>query len=411
MDAIVSAGRVVTGPRGRHLIDAAVLVHDGTLTQVGPRAEIEAQAPEGAARFDHPDGTLVPGLIDAHVHLVLDAGPDPVATLQATDDERLAPAMAGRARELLGCGVTTARDLGDRNGLAARLRDEIAAGRTAGPRLLTAGTPVTAPGGHCWFLGGEADGPDAIRATVARNLARGVDAIKVMATGGGITRGGPPIWAAQFTAEELALVVRQAAAAGLPVAAHAHGTEGIAAAVTAGVATIEHCTWMGPAGFDVREELVAAMVDQGIAVCPAASPDWRGFAERFGTERAEEMFDRLRWMRERGVRLIAGTDAGVTHAVFGDFVSSLEFFAHIGCTPTEVLDLATADTARALGIGHDTGSIRPGYRADLLLVDGNPLDDLQALREVRLVMAAGRPHLPHPASLGTRLPPSGRRKD
>lgn len=397
MNTIVSAGRVLLGPRGHHATDAAVLVQDGVIADVGSRADVEARAPRGAARFDYPDGTLLPGLIDAHVHLVLDAGADPVTALQDIDDAELSRGMADRARRLLGNGVTTARDLGDRGGLAVRLRDDIARGRLPGPRVLAAGTPVTAPGGHCWFLGGEADGADAIREVVRRNIERGTDVVKVMATGGGITKGGPAIWAAQFTEAELRIVVEEARSAGLPVAAHAHGTAGIAAAVAAGVDTLEHCTWMGRDGFEVREDLIDAIAAKGIAVCPAASPDWRGFAQRFGPRRAEEMFGILRRMRERGVRLIAGTDAGISRAVFDDFVSSLEFFQHIGYSPSEVVDLATHETARALGIAHDTGLLRPGYRADLLTVDGNPLDDLQALRRVHLVMAGGRPHIPDPA--------------
>ncbi|PJE95837.1 amidohydrolase [Streptomyces carminius] len=396
MDALLSAGGVVTGPDGRLLRDGAVLVQGGVITAVGPRTELEGRAPHDATRFAYPGGTLLPGLVDAHVHLVLDAGPDPVTALQHTDDAALLPTMAHRARQLLNAGVTTVRDLGDRGGLAIRLRDEIAAGRQSGPRVLAAGTPLTAPGGHCWFLGGEAEGADAIRRVVRRTVERGADVVKVMATGGGLTRGGPPVWAAQFTTDELRLVVEEARQAGLPVAAHAHGTAGIAAAVAAGVSTIEHCTWMGPDGFEVREDVVEEMAARGIAVCPAASPDWRGFAHRFGPERAQEMFARMAWMHQRGVRLIAGTDAGISRAVFDDPVSSLEFFAHLGHTPAQIIDLATHRTAQALGIGHDTGLLHPGYRADLLAVAGNPLDDLQALRNPRLVMTGGHPHLPEP---------------
>ncbi|MEG3630813.1 amidohydrolase family protein [Streptomyces poriticola] len=398
MDTLVSARRVLLGPPGELIDDGAVLVRDGVVADVGPRAEVAARAPHAVAGYSCPGGTVLPGLIDAHVHLVLDAGPDPVATLAATDDTALVRDMAERAVRLLDTGVTTVRDLGDRNHLAVRLRGEIAAGRLPGPRILTAGSPVTAPGGHCWFLGGEARGAEAIRETVRRNVEHGVDVVKVMATGGGLTRGGPAIWQAQFTEEELRLVVEEAGRAGLPVAAHAHGTPGIAAAVAAGVATVEHCTWMGPGGFDVREDLVAEIAARGIAVCPAAGPGWRGFARRFGAERAEEMFTRMRRMHERGVRLLTGTDAGVGHAVFDDFVSSLEFFEHIGFSPAEIVVLATHGTAQALGIGHDTGRLRPGCRADLVAVDGDPLTDLQALRAVRLVLQGGRPHLVGAAS-------------
>lgn len=391
MQAVLSAGRMVTGSGGRETTDGAVFVDRGVIAAAGPRAAVEAQAGPAVPRLAFPEGTLLPGLIDTHVHLALDAGPDPVKTLQAATDTELYPGMAERARRLLATGVTTVRDLGDRGGLAVRLRDEIAGRRLPGPRILAAGTPLTGPGGHCWFLGGEVEGAEAIRAAVRRNAESGVDLIKVMATGGGITKGGPPVWQAQFTTQELRIVVEEAKRFGLPVAAHAHGTEGIAAAVAAGVDTIEHCTWMGRDGFDVREDLVAAIAAQGIAVGPAASPDWRGFAERFGRERAEEMFDRIRWMAQRGVRLLPGTDAGVSRAVFDDFVSSLEFFEHIGLTPAEIIDLATTGAAQALGISHDTGRLAAGYRADVLVVDGNPLSDLRALRSVRLVLAGGHP--------------------
>ncbi|MBT2545571.1 amidohydrolase family protein [Streptomyces sp. ISL-44] len=382
---------MVTGSGGRETADGAVFVDKGVIAAAGPRAAVESQAGPAVPRLAFPEGTLLPGLIDTHVHLALDAGPDPVKTLQDATDTELYPGMAERARRLLATGVTTVRDLGDRGGLAVRLRDEIAGRLLPGPRILAAGTPLTGPGGHCWFLGGEVEGAEAIRAAVRRNAGSGVDLIKVMATGGGITKGGPPVWQAQFTTQELRIVVEEAKRFGLPVAAHAHGTEGIAAAVAAGVDTIEHCTWMGRDGFDVREDLVAAIAAQGIAVGPAASPDWRGFAERFGRERAEEMFDRIRWMAQRGVRLLPGTDAGVSRAVFDDFVSSLEFFEHIGLTPAGIIDLATTGAAQALGISHDTGRLAAGYRADVLVVDGNPLSDLRALRSVRLVLAGGHP--------------------
>ncbi|MFG2993515.1 amidohydrolase family protein [Streptomyces sp. NPDC048257] len=394
MEYLISAGQVVTGPGGQRLRDGAVLVRGERIVGVGPRPDIEALASLEATTMAFPHGTLLPGLIDCHVHLALDAGPDPVTTLLDTDDADLLTGMAERARQLLQSGVTTVRDLGDRNGLALRLRDSIAHDGVPGPRILSAGTPLTRPDGHCWFFGGEVDSEAALCELVRRNAEDGVDVIKVMATGGGITKGGPPIWQAQFTIAELRLVVAEARRAGLPVAAHAHGTAGIEAAVAAGVTTLEHCTWMAQDGFDVRHDLVAGIVAKEIRVCPAASPDWRGFAQRFGSERAEEMFGRLRWMADQGVRLIAGTDAGVTHAVFDGFVSSLEFFIHIGLSPAEAIDSATVEAALALGIASDTGRLSPGYRADLLAVSGDPLSELAALRDVRLVMSAGRPHTP-----------------
>ncbi|MDT0380012.1 amidohydrolase family protein [Streptomyces sp. DSM 42041] len=390
MEFLVSAGQLLTGPDGDRTPDGAVLVRGDRIVAAGPRAEVEARASASAVRLARPEGTLLPGLIDTHVHLCFDAGPDPVTSLRETDDTALLLAMADRARRMVATGVTTVRDLGDRGGLALRLRDAVASGAVSGPRVLAAGAPLTVPGGHCWFLGGEVSGEEAIRETVRRNAKDGADVIKVMATGGGLTKGGPAIWEAQFSPEELRAVVEEARAHGLPVAAHAHGADGIAAAVAAGVDTVEHCTWMGRGGFDVREDVVADIAARGIAVCPAASPGWRAFAERFGPERAEEMFARVRWMHEQGVRLISGTDAGVPGAVFDDLVSSLGFFVHLGLPPSRVVAMATADAAAAVGLGDETGRLADGYRADLLLVDGDPLADLEALREVRAVLAGGR---------------------
>ncbi|MEX2982467.1 amidohydrolase family protein [Streptomyces sp. C36] len=391
------AGRVLTGPGGDWIADGAVFVRDESIVAIGPRAEVEAAVSQDVPRMSLPDATVLPGLIDCHVHLAFDAGPDPVGVVKESGDADLLLGMAKRAGQLLRNGVTTVRDLGDRGGLALRLRDAIAAGDVPGPRILAAGRPLTVPGGHCWFLGGEVEGEDAIREMVRRNADEGVDVIKVMATGGGLTPGGHASWQSQFTTDELRVVVEEAHRLGLPVAAHAHGTEGITAAVAAGVDTIEHCTWMTDGGFEAREEVAAAIAAKGIQVCPAASPNWRAFAERFGYERADAVFARVRWMAEQGISLIAGTDAGVPWAVFDNFVGSLEFFLHLGFTESRIIDMATAEAARALGLAEQTGRLAAGYRADLLVVDGNPLEDLGALRNIRLVLAAGRPHIPESA--------------
>ncbi|MBV6703107.1 amidohydrolase family protein [Kitasatospora aureofaciens] len=392
MELLISAGRVLTGPGGECVDDGAVLVSGIAIAAVGTREEVERIAPDSARRAFFPDGTILPGLIDCHVHLAFDASFDPVGALREADDPSLLLGMAGRAQQLLAAGVTTARDLGDRGGLSVRLRDAIAAGVLHGPRILAATAPLTPPGGHCWFLGGEVSGEEAIRERVRCNAEAGADVIKIMATGGGLTKGGPATWQSQFTTDELHLVVEAARRTGLPVAAHAHGTDGIASAVAAGVNTIEHCTWMVDGGFEVRADVVADLVAKEIHVCPAASPNWRLFAERFGKDRAEELFGQVRWMAEQGVRLVAGTDAGVPGAGFDGFVNGLELYEHLGFSRDRILDMATIEAARALGIDADTGQLAAGYRADLLVVDGDPLRDLNALRALRLVLAGGRPY-------------------
>ncbi|KMS74410.1 amidohydrolase [Streptomyces viridochromogenes] len=388
---LITASRVLTGS-GRYLEDGAVLVEGDSIAAVGPRAQLADRVGADGKHLAFPDATVVPGLIDAHVHLAFDGGGDPVATLDESSDEKLLEDMRWRAEQLLSSGVTTVRDLGDRHGLALRLAEEIGRGGTSGPRVVSAGTPLTPPGGHCHFLGGEVSGVDQVRDLVRRNLAAGAGVIKAMVTGGGLTKDGPKSWQSQFTPEELRALVDEAHKAGVPVAAHAHGTDGIAAAVEAGVDTIEHCTWMTADGFDLRQDVLKRIVDDGIAVCPAVSPHWQMLPRFFGEERAAAMFDLVRQMAEAGAKLVAGTDAGVQRAGFDGLVPALSFYGHLGLPTSKILDMATADAADALGLGETTGRIAPGFRADLLVIEGDPLDDLDALRTIRAVVAAGRHH-------------------
>jgi imidazolonepropionase-like amidohydrolase len=386
---LITAGRVLTGS-GTYLEDGAVLVEGDSIVAVGPRAQLTDRVGADGEHLVFPDATVVPGLIDAHVHLAFDGGGDPVATLDESSDETLLEDMRRRAEQLLRSGVTTVRDLGDRHGMALRLDEEIGRGGTPGPRIVSAGTPATPPGGHCHFLGGEVAGVDQVRDLVRRNLAAGAGVIKAMVTGGGLTKDGPKSWQSQFSQEELRALVDEAHEAGVPVAAHAHGTDGIAAAVEAGVDTIEHCTWMTSDGFDLREDVLKKIVDDGIAVCPAVSPHWQMLPRFFGEERAAAMFDLVRQMAEAGAKLIAGTDAGVQRAGFDGLVPALSFYAHLGLPTSKILDMATAGAADALGLGETTGRIAPGFRADLLVIEGDPLEDLDALRAISAVIAAGR---------------------
>lgn len=403
---IIAADRVLPGAGAPEVPDGAVLVADGLVRDVGPRAEVLARAPAGTPVADHPGASVLPGLIDSHVHLVFDASADPVAALAGVDDLDLLPAMASRARQLLDSGVTTVRDLGDRGGLARRLRDAIAAGLLPGPRVLAANTPLTVPGGHCWFLGGEVADHDELLAATRAHIASGADVLKVMATGGNLTPGGPQAWQRQFGADAIALVVREAHAAGLRVAAHAHGAVGVEAALAAGADTLEHCTFIpeaGPAaGPDVRLDLVREIADRGVFVCPTFSRAFDLTRERIGHEAMGPWLDVARVLHEHGVRLMAGTDAGIAGARFDAYVTGLEWLARSGLANTDVLEMATTNAADGLGLGDRTGRLAPGFAADLVVVSGDPRADLAALRAVRLVLADGRAHLP-PAEVEARL--------
>lgn len=389
LQLLLTAGRIL--PRPSTPIDnGAVLVDGDRIVAAGPRAEVAAQASPDAEKLDFPGATLLPGLFNVHVHLAFDASREMLPNFLASDDDALLTGARARLDQLLRSGVTTVRDLGDRDHSAARVRAGLAAEGVAAPRLLTAGAPLTVPGGHCHFFGGEVDGDDAIRTLIDANAAAGADVIKVMASGGQITEGGADMWESQFDARQLRVIVEHAARHGLPVAAHAHGADAIEAAVEAGVSTVEHCTWMtGPRQYDRRERVAGKMAAEGIAACSTSSRNWRVIAERMGDELAKGVYGRLPWLEEQGVRLLAGTDAGLPGSVFDDPIGALELYEWLGFGRRRILEIATEDSAAGLGLGDVTGRLASGFSADLLVVDGDPLADLAALRNVLFVLSRG----------------------
>jgi imidazolonepropionase-like amidohydrolase len=348
--------------------------------------------------------TLLPGLIDAHVHLGFDGGPGPVARMQAETDAEQLILMLRSARELLRAGVTTARDLGARAFLDVVVRDAIARGTADGPRLVTAARPLTPTGGHCWFIGGECDSADELRRMVRLHHKMGADLIKVMSTGGFMTAGPAP-WHAQFTLGELRTVVEETHRLGKKVAAHAHGREGIARAVAARVDTIEHCSFAGADGIygsDFDPALAGEIAAAGIFVCPTINVHANMMRERYGPALEEVIMG----LSARGVQIIAGTDAGIDNCPHGAYVCGLEALVEAGLPARDVLDAATLRAARALGVDELTGSIEPGKDADLIAVRGDPLRDISVLHQVELVVARGNQFFPpapsgmHPAQNG-----------
>lgn len=207
---------------------------------------------------DHGEATLLPGLIDLHQHLAFDASTDPVAHLNRDDDHALVLRMRLAAQQALSVGITTIRDLGDRNYLSLSLRDRFATGAEFGPRLLCSGPPITTPQGHCWFLGGEVESIDQLRLAARERAARGVDVIGVMASGGNMTPTVGP-HESQLGRAELAAALEEAHTAGLPLAVHAHGTVAVVDALTVGADSIEHCTFFGAEGVDRNDAVLAEL--------------------------------------------------------------------------------------------------------------------------------------------------------
>ncbi|MGY1616735.1 amidohydrolase family protein [Geodermatophilus sp. SYSU D00691] len=391
---------------------AAVFVEDGRIVGVEP---VAAPVPAGWPVRDFPDATVLPGLIDMHVHLCADSRNGALDRLRALTHDDLDAVIDESLRTQLAAGVTTVRDLGDRRWAVVDRRD---AGTPGLPTIVASGPPITSVRGHCWHMGGEAAGPEQLRAAVAERAARGVDVVKVMASGGGTTPG-TDVLSCQFTAEELRLVVEEAHAAGLPVTAHAHGLPAVEQALAAGSDGIEHCTCLTAAGHRPTPEVLAALVGQQVVVCPtlgqaagvpvpaplvammarAGLTPESGRAERFAMVAA---------MHHAGVVLVSGTDGGIgaakPHGVLTDAVSEL---TECGFSPAEALASATAVPARHLGLADRKGRLRAGHDADVLLVAGDPLTDPTALERVAAVMVGGvwagvhpRPRTPAEPALG-----------
>jgi imidazolonepropionase-like amidohydrolase len=400
---LLTADRVITGTGRQVIEDGAVLVDGSAIVAVGPAAQVRSR-PEaaGASVRDLSGHSLMPGLIDCHVHLGFDASEAPVAHMMAASDGQLLAEMLRNARRLLAAGVTTARELGARGLLDLVVQEAVEEGKAPGPRLLVSNQPITVTGGHCWFMGCERDDHQGLRRAVREHHDAGAQVIKVMATGGFMTAGPGP-WDAQFGPDEMRVIVEEARRLGKRVAAHAHGLAGIRNSVAAGVDTIEHCSWAAETGENFDEEVAADIVDKKIFVCATTNVHLlrprQGRRVSLGghpvpADLLERRRARLGRMRQMGVRLVAGTDAGITLVPHDAYAAGLEALAASGMPAAEVIECATSRAAEACGLDAVTGTVEPGKDADLLAVPGDPAADLSVLYHPAMVMTRGRVYDP-----------------
>ena len=386
---ILRGATLIDGSGAPALRDRAVVVDERRIAAIVPD-----RGPHDEVVLDLGGLTLLPGLINCHVHLCLSGEADPSRTL--TDETYAATVVSAvvRARRTVEAGVTTVRDLGGREYAELAVRDAVRAGVIPGPRVLCAGRAICITGGHGWrLLGRQADGADDLRRAVREQLRAGADVIKLVATGGVMTPGVDPR-AAQLTLDELRAGVDEAHRARRRAAAHAMAEEGIAWCLDAGIDTIEH-------GVFLTEALATRMATQGTALVPtlvaphaivegglaAGIPE---FAVKKSLALRERHLEAFRLALRAGVAIAAGTDAGTPLNLHGSIVPELALMVGGGMDPLDALRSATSAAARVLGIETETGSVAPGLAADLIAVEGDPASDVKALDAVRLVIADGR---------------------
>jgi imidazolonepropionase-like amidohydrolase len=384
---LLRAPRLLDGTGAPPVTDAALLVEGGRIAYAGPAAGL----PEGAGRLparEFPGATLVPGLVDVHVHLVASAGPDLAADVPKSEAERTLAAVAN-ARRQLERGVTLVRDLGAPGAEAVLVGRAVEAGTVAGPRVLAAGPAVTMTGGHIAYIGRVVDGVDAMRAAVRANLALGARCIKVVATGGVLTMGVDPREPA-YTQPELDALVEEAHRLGMTVAAHAIGEGGVAAALRAGVDSVEH-------GMFLDEQAIELFLATGARLTPTFSaphgilggPSVPAWIKDRARPAAEAQVASFRAAVRAGVPTVAGTDAGTPDNPHGGVAREVAFMVEAGLNVLEAVRAATAEAADLLGVA-DRGVLRPGAAADVLVADGDVPADVGALQRPVAVFQDGR---------------------
>ena len=402
-DLILRAANLIDGTGAEPIRPGEVTVRDGKIAAVGTPPRRDSA---DAEIVDYGDATLLPGLIDAHVHLQFTAGPDHPTTrgihMGATDSERIATAI-GNAQRGLATGVTTMRDTGGYYTLNMDVRDAINAGHVIGPRLLVCGAPITTTAGHLHWCGLRADNRDEVVEAVRTMVEAGADFIKVMATGGMMTPGTSP-GMTQYSESELQALVDDSHRLRKQVAAHVLGTTGCILAIDAGVDTLEHCSWLDETGehgafrFDAE---AAARIQPGtqsvhMTVGAGSREPVRGVdhLDEMSEADREELYERGRYhraMRASGTPVVVSSDAGVMTTKHDEFALTVIAAAVVlDLSPVEAINITTYAPASTIGLGDVTGALKPGLAADVLVVEDDVGENICCVADPIAVYLGGR---------------------
>ncbi|KRE01061.1 hypothetical protein ASE61_19100 [Bosea sp. Root670] len=403
MKTLIKAAQLIDGTGAAPVQDPVLVVSGGKVEAVlsGPvPAELS-----GTETHDYPGATILPGLIDTHVHLNL-PGDGTILEDAVRETEGVLVATSALATvKALKAGITTLRDLGAKGRTAIDVRRALQLGHGEGARVVACGQAITITGGHVWYLGGEADGVDGVRKKVREMIKLGADFIKVMASGGGTV--GTQSWNPAFSQEELNAMVDEAHHFDRKATAHCLCARSIEMAIEAGFDQLEHAGFISDrTGRQVYEPAVAEKLAKSgipvtgtLAVGGAVLRELRGrpslteteaaFLVRWEKSAAQNLYQ-FRQLREAGVSFVAGTDAGWRFTRFDDLPLEMELMQEGGMTAMETIVSATGYAAKVIDIETQTGSLTPGLAADVLVVGADPLSHLAALRDVRLVMQGGK---------------------
>ena len=394
MALIFKAGVLYDGTRTPPIEDGVLLIDGDTVKYAGPAAD--APDPDGAYVVDYSGATVMPGMIDAHVHVLSSGSESSGDELRsATEDEALLQGVRN-AQLALASGITTLRDLGDWNYLSLKLRDNIEAGGVTGPRLVCSGPPITSTAGQCYWKGIECDTPDELRRAVRTLVKNGVDCIKLMGSGGNATPWSNPE-ASQFDFEGFRAVAEDARRLGKMVAVHVHGVESIRFAVATGMDTLEHCPFRANGTIEYDEAVVEDIVRKGLIVSLAMPATWyRMTADQMREARNhpghlwERRADTIRRMHKAGVKLVVSSDQGSTGTRIDELALLMEYLVDgVGLPSLDVFHGVTGLAAESVGLADSVGTLEPGKLADVAVFDGNPFENPADAVNVRDVYKGG----------------------
>lgn len=397
---LLTSARVLDGQGNPGIEDAAVLIYEDRIELVGSRSEV--RAPDGAEVkiVDYGDASILPGMVDAHTHLVSPGDGTPSDVVGQESDDILLMQAIKNARTILHSGVTSIRENGAKNQVTFSLREGIDRGLVAGPKMTLCGRPVTITGGHMWYFGGEADGTEGVRKQVRQLIKEGADYIKIVATGGSTITSNPLL--PSYSVAELRVATDEAHRFGKLTAAHCASAQGVQNCLDAEVDMIVHCVFEDAEGrYEYRPDLVDRLLEADAWVNPTLYVVQAGI-ERLSERVAsagednsvmQEALDQRRRgldnrieacgkMMEAGVRMTAGSDSPWGDYAPGEFVNEVLMLAGAGLSTADALASGMSGAADSIGMGNISGRLVTGRSADLLVVGGNPSHDLKALWDV-----------------------------